>query len=310
MIQIKELASYKDFGRVLSLSNGVVEACVTLDVGPRIIRFGYVNGQNLMQDDRKALGGRTDEAFENYFGKGKKWENLGGHRIWLSPESYPETYAPDLDPVEYEVNGNAVTFRPAPEIENGVQKELILSLTEESTLLSVTMRVKVIGDKPKRFSIWGLTVCARGGTEIIPMNTDDTGLLSNRTIEVWPYTNLADPRVKWFNKYVTLKQDPQGPGPFKLGFDLKKESVYYLLNGEVFQKSWPTYHPDAVYPDHNCSFETYTNPSFVEIESLSPLCDVAPGGASQLTELWTLSKVEKDADPTTEEGIDKLIQSI
>ncbi|MBQ4323138.1 MAG: hypothetical protein IJC19_04285, partial [Clostridia bacterium] len=138
------------------------------------------------------------------------------------------------------------------------------------------------------------------------MNTDDTGLLSNRTIEVWPYTNLADPRVKWFNTYVTLTQDPTAETPFKLGFDLKNGEVHYLRNGELFTKSFDTYHPDAIYPDHNCSFETYTNKEFIEIESLSPLCDVIPGGLLELTEVWSLTKIP-EGDPTTEEGIDALL---
>ena len=310
MINIRKIDSYKDYGAVLAISNGIVEAYVTLSVGPRIIRFGFVDGQNFMRDDRKALGSLTDEKFEEFFGKGKAWENLGGHRIWLSPESYPESYYPDLDPVEYEAEEDTVTFYPPEETENGVAKELEIIMAEDEPTMAVTMRAVNIADKPKRFALWGLTVSAQGGTEIIPMNTDDTKLLSNRTIEVWPYTNLGDKRVKWFDKYVTVTQDPTAERPFKLGFDLKEGTVHYLLNGEVFTKYWPTYHPDAVYPDHNCSFETYTNSEFIEIESLSPLSDVAPGGMSELTEVWTLKKVADTPDLTTEEAIDKFIESI
>lgn len=309
MINVREIPSYKDYGRVLALTNGIVEAYVTLDVGPRIIRFGYVGGQNFMRDDRAALGSLTDEKFEEFFGKGKAWENLGGHRIWLSPESYPESYYPDLDPVEYVAEGDTVTFYPPEETENGVAKELEIILTENEPTIAVTMRAVNVGDQPKRFALWGLTVCAQSGTEIIPMNTDDTKLLSNRTIEVWPYTDLSDKRVKWFNRYVTLAQDPAATKPFKLGFDLKEGTVHYLLNGEVFTKSFPTYHP-AVYPDHNCSFETYTNKDFIEIESLAPLCDLAPGGMSELTEVWTLSKAPAKTDLSTEEGINALLASL
>ena len=153
-------------------------------------------------------------------------------------------------------------------------KELEIILTENEPTIAVTMRAVNVGDQPKRFALWGLTVCAQSGPEIIPMNTDDTKLLSNRTIEVWPYTDLSDKRVKWFNRYVTLAQDPAATKPFKLGFDLKEGTVHYLLNGEVFTKSFPTYHP-AVYPDHNCSFETYTNNNFIEIESLGELINRA-----------------------------------
>ncbi|MBQ8267448.1 MAG: hypothetical protein IJZ21_03595, partial [Clostridia bacterium] len=95
-----ELKDYLDYGKVLSLSNGVIEAYVTIDVGPRIIRFGFVGGQNIMCDNRAAGTPKDDAEFENFFGKGKKWEILGGHRIWTSPESYPASYYPDLQPVK------------------------------------------------------------------------------------------------------------------------------------------------------------------------------------------------------------------
>jgi len=310
MLELHELTSYKDYGRVLVLSNGTVEAYVTLDVGPRIIRFGYVNGQNFMRDDRAALGSLTDERFQNFFGTGKAWENLGGHRIWLSPESYPESYYPDLEPVEYEADGDTVTFFPPEETENGVAKELEIIFTENEPSMAVTMRAFNVSEKPLTFALWGLTVCAQSGTEIIPMNTDDTGLLSNRTVEIWPYTDMGDTRVKWFNRYVTLRQDPAAERPFKLGFDLKEGTVHYLLKDEIFTKSFPTYHPTALYPDHNCSFETYTNGEFIEIESLSPLCTVAPGGMSELTEVWSLNKAPETVDLTSEEGIKALLEAL
>ncbi len=313
-MNIREIENYKEFGKVVVLENKVIEAYVTVDVGPRIIRFGFIGGQNLMQDDRTLLGSLTDKKFEDYFGEGKAWENLGGHRIWLSPESYPETYYPDLDPVEYRIepDGKTVSFYPPFETENSVFKELVLTLPEEeeATML-VTMRTTNVGLKPLRFSLWGLTVSAQNGTAIIPMNTDDTGLLSNRTIVAWPYTNLGDARVKWMNKYVTLRQDPNGDGPFKLGFDLKGGKVHYLLNDEVFTKYHMTHHPDATYPDNGCSFEIYTNPNFIEIESLSPLCDVAPGSRSELTELWKLQKSPVEhPDLSSDESIDSFLAQL
>ena len=40
----------------------------------------------MMCSNRKAFGPKDDKEFTAYFGEGKRWENLGGHRIWLSPE--------------------------------------------------------------------------------------------------------------------------------------------------------------------------------------------------------------------------------
>lgn len=94
MVSIKEIESFKDYGKCLSLSNGVIEAYVTLDMGPRIIKFGYTGGQNIMCSSRTAFEPKEDSAFAEYYGEGRRWENLGGHRIWLSPEAYPQTYYP------------------------------------------------------------------------------------------------------------------------------------------------------------------------------------------------------------------------
>ena len=101
-----EIKNYLNYGRVLAITNDVIEAYVTIDVGPRIIRFGYVGGQNFMCDNRAAAAPKDDAEFEAFFGKGKKWEILGGHRIWTSPESYPHSYYPDLDEVNYRVGRN------------------------------------------------------------------------------------------------------------------------------------------------------------------------------------------------------------
>ena len=52
MVSIKEIESFKDYGRCICVTNGVIEAYVTVDIGPRIIRFGYVDGQNMMCSNR------------------------------------------------------------------------------------------------------------------------------------------------------------------------------------------------------------------------------------------------------------------
>ena len=195
MVSIKEIESFKDYGRCICVTNGVIEAYVTVDIGPRIIRFGYVDGQNIMCSNRKAFGPKDDKEFTDYFGEGKRWENLGGHRIWLSPESYPETYYPDLEPVSYEITENGAVFTPNPEVENGAAKSLEIKMDADDANMQVIMRVKNISEKDKNFAIWGLSVSEKGGTLIIPMNTNETGLLSNRIISVWPYTDMSNDRI-------------------------------------------------------------------------------------------------------------------
>lgn len=305
-----EVKEYLDYGKVLALSNGIIEAFITIDVGPRIIRFGFVNGQNIMCDNRNVISPKDDKEFEDFFGKGKKWEILGGHRIWTSPESYPKSYYPDLDPVKYEIIENGAIFTPKPEIENGMQKQLEVKMNPDSADMQVTMRVTNIAPAAQEFSIWGLTVSACHGTLVIPMNTNDTGLLANRNISVWPYTNLADSRVHFGKKYVTLRQDINIDQSFKLGFNLNDAKVYYCLGNDVFCKSYETIHPYEKYPDNNCSFETYTNNGFIEVESLSPLKSVAPNETVSLTECWSMHKKPCDVEFNNDNSIDDMLNKM
>ena len=302
-----EIKDYLNYGKVLAITNGVIETYVTIDVGPRIIRYGFVGGQNIMCDNRNAADPKEDAQFQDFFGKGKKWEILGGHRIWTSPESYPESYYPDLTPVKYEITESGAIFTPDAETENGVQKQLEIKMDPDDTNMHVTMRVKNIANAMQEFSIWGLTVSATGGTLIIPMNDNDTGLLANRNISVWPYTNLADSRLHFGNHYVTLHQDTNEIRALKLGFDLNNAEAYYCLGEDIFRKTYETYHPHEKYPDNNCSFETYTCATFIEVESLSPLKKVMPNDTVSMTEHWSLHKKPCDVDFNSDESIDKLL---
>ena len=305
-----EIKDYLNYGRVLSITNGVIEAYVTIDVGPRIIRFGYVGGQNIMCDNRGAAAPKEDAEFESFFGEGKKWEILGGHRIWTSPESYPNSYYPDRDPVKYEITENGAIFTPNAERENGVQKQLEIKMDPDDTNMQVTMRVTNIAKSAQEFSIWGLTVSATGGTLIIPMNDNDTGLLANRNISVWPYTNLADSSLHFGNHYVTLRQDTNINQALKLGFDLNCAEAYYCIGDDIFRKSYETYHPSEKYPDNNCSFETYTCATFIEIESLSPLKTVQQNETVSLTEHWSLHKKPCDIDFNDDNSIDNMLEKL
>ena len=305
-----EIKNYLDYGRVLAITNDVIEAYVTIDVGPRIIRFGYVGGQNFMCDNRDVMPPKTDPEFEAFFGKGKGWEILGGHRIWTSPEGYPNSYYPDLDPVKYEITEWGAIFTPNAETENGMQKQLEIKMDPDDTNMFVTMNVTNIATAPQEFSIWGLTVSACHGTLIIPMNSNDTGLLHNRNISVWPYTNLADSRLHFGKKYVTLHQDVNIKQSFKLGFGLNHAEAYYCLRDEIFRKSYETNHKSEIYPDNNCSFETYTNEGFIEIESLSPLKQVKPNETVSLTEHWSLHQKPCDIEWGNDQSIEEMLSKL
>jgi len=311
MVTVKEFGKFKDYGNCVEVSNGIISALVTVEIGPRIISFGFKDSQNFMNSDRVGLGGKPmDKPYTDFFGNGRRWENFGGHRIWLSPESYPETYLPDDRPVSYEATVDGAVFTPLADTQVGAQKTLILKMDENEAKMQVTMKVKNISEADKEFAIWSLSVCTEGGTLIVPMNTNDTDLLPNRIISVWPYTDMSNDRIYWGRKYVTVRQDSSAEEPMKLGFDLNCGTAYYVLGEEILRKNYKTNHPDGVYPDGGCSFETYTNNCMLEFETLGELNNVAPGEESELTEMWSLCKKPCKVDLKNDTSIENMISKI
>lgn len=311
MIKIEEINNYKDFGKVLLISNGIIESVITLDVGPRIVKFGFTDGQNILQANRNSYGSliADDEEYQKYFGEGKFWELLGGHRIWTSPESYPETLYPDLDAVEYQTIDNGAIFTPDAETENGLQKQMIVTMSNDGANMNVGMRIINISDEEKTYAVWGITVCENGGKLIIPMNTNDTGRTPNRTAAFWPYTNMGDDRFIFGKKYVSILPNSQSDA-MKIGFNLNNSKTYYKLGEDVFIKSYPVNTNSTSYPDNGCTFETYSNSLYIEVESLGELKTVKPTEALELTETWSLKKSDFVFDSYDDSSIDEFVKSL
>ncbi len=310
MVNVKEIESYKDYGRCVVISNGVIEAYVTVDLGPRIIRFGFVGGENILCDNRKAFTPMTDKKYTDYFGEGKAWESFGGHRVWLTTESYPETYTPDDEKVNYTVTEFGAIFEANDDIKNGVKKSFEIKMDNDDASMQINTKIKNISAKDKEFAVWCISVSAAGGTLIVPMNTNDTGLLHNRQISVWPYTDLSDSRLRFGKKYVTIKQDTNATNPLKMGFDLNAGQVYYIVGDNVFCKKYENNHPNGIYPDNNVSFETYTNNVMIEIENLSEVKKVAPGDCNTMVETWSLIKKPCEVDTNCDNSIDEFLMKI
>ena len=305
MVHFTEL-DYSIFGKCLQMDNGRIQLTVTLDKGPRIISAGFLGGQNFCFNDTVNCGHKEGEAYEAVFGKGAEWHTFGGHRIWTSPERDPESYYPDCEPVACEKTQNGALFTAPVQRVNEVINRLAVEFPADGTV-KVTSSVQNKASYPQTYAAWALTVLDGGGTEIFPWADEDTGLLANRVLGIWPYNDMSDDRVFWGEKYVTLEQQAVDR-PFKTGTNLTKCWSAYLKNGEVFSKKLE-YFPDATYPDYGCSFETYTNRWFIEMESLSPLKTLAPDETATVTELWRFEKAVGTLDRKDNASIDAFVKA-
>lgn len=300
-----EITEYKNFGKCLKLSNGIIEALVTVDVGPRIIRFAFPGGENFLHEDIGRESVTSGDVIEDVFGKGSKCELYGGHRLWLSPEDMPLSYYPDNDKVVWhEIPGGVGLIPPAQRV-NEVQYRIEVVMSADKPRLHVGHFIQNIGQSTKRRAAWALTLLAQGGLEVVPQPLHDTGLLANRVLSLWPYSDMSDSRVYWGKKFISLRQDPGIRSKFKFGINNLRGWASYFNHGGMLVKKYEC-NPGGNYPDYGTSFETFTNNLIMEMESLGELVDITPGSTIYHGEEWSLfDHVERPA-PDDEQTMETL----
>jgi hypothetical protein len=286
-----EKVSYGGWANCFRIFNSDVDLVVTSDVGPRVIRYGFIGGQNLFKEFADQLG-RSGEA---------TWQPRGGHRIWIAPEIVPDTYAPDNIPVRGTLGEDSVELVAPVEAGTRLEKSIAVELCAHG--VKVTHRIRNCGSKARTLAPWALSMMAPGGmgiTKFPPRGTHPEDLPPTNPLIMWAFTDLSDPRWTFTNKYLVLRQDPGCKAPQKMGLFNEKTVGAYLLGSDLFVKR---YDADAskTYPDFGASYETFTNEGFLELETLGPLEDVAPGGMVEHVERWSLHRGVRVAEWTDAE---------
>jgi hypothetical protein len=278
-----EKTNYKGWPNSFRITNGEVEAIVTGDVGPRIMHYGFVGGQNFFKEFTEQLGKSGEAA----------WQPRGGHRLWIAPEDPVKSYAPDNGPIRITVKGDVLEAAEPVEPLTGLEKRIVVKMAPSGTTVEVIHQIRNAAKEPYELAPWALTMLAPGGVGIHgfpPRGTYPEVLAPTNPLVMWPYTNLADSRWRLLRKYLVLHQDPKNAVPQKLGSFNRDTWGAYLLNGEVFVKRFQAEGAAASYPDYGCSFETFTNADFLELETLGALRKLKPGETVTHIERWTAHK--------------------
>lgn len=291
-----QTVEFNGWDRNVRLANREVELIVTQDVGPRVIRFGFIGERNLFAEIDGQQGGVGEE----------EWMLRGGHRLWIAPEAKPLTYELDNTPIEIEAIADGVrTRQPAGRL-SGVVKTMDITLSPDANEVRVTHMLSNKGGKALQLAPWALTVMAPDGMAVVPLPAKiphTERLTHNQQWSIWAYTDLADPRWTFGTKYVFFRQDRK-KGPAKLGIAHREGWVAYVLGEYLFVKRFD-WTDGGVYPDGGVNFETFSNQEFLEVESLGPLVTLAPGQSVMHEEQWELSR--KIPRIQTEADVDKHI---
>jgi hypothetical protein len=271
---------YKGWPNCFRMANKHVELIVTADVGPRILRFGFANGDNEFAEYESMLG----------MTGGDEWRIYGGHRLWHAPESVPRTYAPDNAPVTVEDRAGLLHVVQRVEETTGIQKELEIVLSPERAHCQVTHRLWNRNLWAVELAPWAISTMAPGGASIVPLpprGPHPQNLAPVSTITLWAFTNMADARWTWGGKYIMLRQDPAATTPQEAAFMVPDGWVAYAHAGHLFVKTF-RFVAGARYPQMGACVETFTNADMLEVETLGPLVSLPPGDCIEHVEQWFL----------------------
>lgn len=320
-----EKVSFEGWDQCYRMTNGEIELIAVADIGPRILWFGFVNGENLFSVDRQSLG-KTG---------GNSWNGYGGHRLWIAPETADITYYPDNFPVDAKIDGNALILTAPIEVLDdnlrsslsyeeilkkafnsdfrkklGFRKQMEIRM-EESGDVTVLHRITNCSLNTQTIAAWALTVMNPGGLCVVPNPPyaphGPGHWLPERAIISWSYTNMADPRLAIFKKYIAIRQDASQNEPLKIGFSDTQGWVAYALKEQLFVKRLD-YYKDQTYPDMGSSVEVFTNRSMMEVESLAPLATLKPGDLTYHREQWQLFKISSVSQD--ESSVESMLKSV
>lgn len=288
---------YHNWKNALSICNDTVRLIVLTDVGPRVIFYGFIDGPNEFHEVSEHAGLVGSDVFRSY----------GGHRLWVSPE-VEQTYYPDNLQVCISRREGAIVFTAPPEstpLGANLQKEIELNLDETGTHITITHRIINKGNAVTEIAPWAISVMARGGKAILPLpprapNGKDR-LQPEGVLALWSYTDLTDSRWTIGTKYIQLQQDVHPNGRFReqmAGIYNPSGWGAYFRDGNLLVKRSKV-KTEAKYPDYGCNFEIYTEPDFLELETLGPLQNLAPGETAQHIEDWWLFRAIPTGDDDT-----------
>lgn len=280
---LMETVELEGFGQCVRLANADVELLITLELGPRIMGYRFLDGENVM-------GEFADRQIETEIGV---FSIYGGHRLWIAPENWPVTYSADDAAVEVFGEGNMLTLVQQDEPISKTRKSIVVTLAESGSEVMIDHEVEYLGDGEVELSPWALTIMRPGGVVVIP-NEPFAGhapdrLLPVRTLAVWSYTQLNDPRFSFDEDALRIRVDETMESSQKIGVLNRQAVCHYELPDVVFTKHYG-FDASASYPDFGVNTEIYTAGNFVEIETLGALQTLQKGEVARHREVWSLAR--------------------
>ena len=261
---------------------GPVGISVATNAGPRILSYTVPGGPEF-------FASLPDSGIE--LPEAKFFRFLGGHRLWRSPEVPSITYQPDDFDVTLKEAIDGVDLIGQPDGDGVIRQ---ISVRQEGVYTVVRHQLVNNGRQVVRTAPWAITQMTLGGTAVLPQTrapVDEDGVLPNRSLILWPYTDLGAPEFSFGGSGIIVAGS-ENPVKAKIGQPNRRGWMAYILGTHIFIK-WSKVHDDnAAYPDLGASSQCYRDDRFLELESVGPVAALHPGQQTTLTEIWRIIGVD------------------
>ena len=266
---------------------------VITSFGPRIAFFGKEGGRNLLFWEGK----------ENKLRRGD-WILRGGHRVWTTrpgADECEETYATDNLPCSVRKGNKGIHVSAPPDAAHGTQKSMIIQVLGDNTF-SVENRVTNIGPMLWSGGVWGLTCTAPKGKCMygIPIGDgSEWDMYRSVCFKKWAGGQTGrfnDNQIGFTEKCLTIS--PKGVQAKRMiethagiiGMSDPEQGLSFIKHA--------AYQPHEQYPlGTNSAFYIAPKNAFVEMELMSPMVTLKPGGSISLREIWMLKPEVNWKDP-------------
>ncbi len=276
------LIDYAGWKNCILMSNGVFEAVITTEVGPRIIRYAEVGGDNVLYLDEFTAGQTEAPVWRAYGGRRFDY-HLNGELV-LTAENAP---------TDYEIGEDRVTFRLPIDEQRGISKEIIIRMCRRGGLEIKEILINH-GSESVKISAVAATRLKPGGVCVTPWAK------GNKIKSLFEGEMLDTRRYKEGKEILFVQQDEVSRDNFAFGLLPAEQWCAYFNHGNMFIITCPVIEGDLEYVDNVNVVVRGLREKF-EIETRSPIYTLVPGDKITHTEVFNI--FTRNYIPKSEEDV-------
>jgi len=277
-----KLIDYAGWKNCILLSNGIFEAVISTEIGPRILRYAEVGGANVLYLDEFTAGQTEAPVWRAYGGRRFDY-HLNGELVLTVENS----------PVKYELGDDRVTFYLPNDEKTDISKEIMIRMCRRGGL-EIKQTLINNGTEIVNISAASATRLQPGGLAVTPWAKGD------KVISLFKGQEVDNRRIKEGKELLFIQQDEVSKEEFEFGLLPSEQWCAYFNHGNMFIITCPVVEGDIKYVDQvNVAVRGLRNK--FEIETRSPIYTLAAGERLTHTEVYNIftrnytPKIEEEA---------------